>query len=84
MLKPKNSQSSGCSHVHQTFAENRYARKLLAAVFWVTKKVLMVEFMQRKGYNNTRSVLQNTRKAWIFRTKDVGAIQVNKMDGPFL
>jgi hypothetical protein len=49
--KRKSSQSSECKHIHQTSQKslNKYClavRKLMAAVFWDRKGVLMVEFMQ--------------------------------------
>jgi hypothetical protein len=50
MLKPK-SQSSGCTHIHETSRRSLNkcclpARKLMAAVFWDMKGVLTVEFIQ--------------------------------------
>jgi hypothetical protein len=51
MLKPKSSQSSGCTLNNQTsrkkFKQMLSARKLMATVFWDRKGVLMVEFMQQ-------------------------------------
>jgi hypothetical protein len=52
MLKPMLSQSSGCTHIHQTSRKilNKClpTRKPMAAVFWDRKVVLMVEFMQQE------------------------------------
>jgi hypothetical protein len=49
VLKPKSSQSSGCTHIHQT-SQKKFkqtsARKLMTAVLWDRKRVLMVESMQ--------------------------------------
>jgi hypothetical protein len=51
VLKPKSSQSSGCTHIHQTNQKTLNKRlpatKLMATVFWDRKGVLMVEFMQQ-------------------------------------
>jgi hypothetical protein len=53
VLKPKRSQQSKqWMHTHspnkpRKFKQKLYARKLMAAVFWDRKGVLMVEFMQR-------------------------------------
>jgi hypothetical protein len=51
MLKPKSSQSSGCTHIHETNRKSLNkrlpARKLMEAVFWDRKGVPMVEFMQQ-------------------------------------
>jgi hypothetical protein len=52
MLKPKSSQSNGCTRIHQTSRKslNKYclfARKLMVTVFWDRKWVLMVEFMHQ-------------------------------------
>jgi hypothetical protein len=49
LLKPKSSQSSGCTHIHQTSPKilNKClpARKLMETVFWDREGLLMVEFM---------------------------------------
>jgi hypothetical protein len=52
MLKPKSSQSSVYTHIHQTSQKSLnkrclLSRKLMATVFWDRKGVLMVEFMQQ-------------------------------------
>jgi hypothetical protein len=51
MLKPKSSQSSGCTHIQQTRPKNLDkrlpSRKLMTTVFFDRKGVLMVEFMQQ-------------------------------------
>jgi histone-lysine N-methyltransferase SETMAR len=51
MLKPKSSQSSGWTHIHQTnrktLIKRLRARKLMAAVFWDRKGALMVEIIQQ-------------------------------------
>jgi hypothetical protein len=51
MLKPEISQTSRCTHIHQISQKglNRHlpARKLMAAVFWDRKGVLMMDFMQQ-------------------------------------
>jgi hypothetical protein len=50
MLKPKSSQSSGCTQ-HSPDKLNIFkqtsARKLMAAIFWDREGVLMVEFIQQ-------------------------------------
>jgi hypothetical protein len=49
MLKPKSSQSSGCTHSPNNpkkFKEMS-AKKLIAAVFWDRKGILLVECMQQ-------------------------------------
>jgi hypothetical protein len=65
MLKPKSSQSSGCTHIHQTtrksLTKRLPARKLMAAVFWDRKGVLMVEFKQQ-GTTITPEVCYETLK----------------------
>jgi transposase len=66
MLKPKSSQGSGCIHVHQTRRNSlnkRYlpARKLMASVFWETKRALVVEFMEQ-GTTITSEVYRKTVK----------------------
>jgi histone-lysine N-methyltransferase SETMAR len=58
MLKQKSSQSSGCTHIHQT---SKNAGKLMATVFWDRKGLLMVEFMQR-GTTILSEVYCNTKK----------------------
>jgi hypothetical protein len=50
MLTPNSSQSSGCPHSPnkpKKFKQMSSARKLMATVFWDSKEVLMVEFMQQ-------------------------------------
>jgi hypothetical protein len=64
MLKPKSTQSSGCTRIHQTSRKSlniRYlpARKLMATVFWDRKGVLMVEFMQQ-GTTMTSEMYRET------------------------
>jgi hypothetical protein len=48
----ESSQSSGCTHIHQTsrknFKRTLSARKLMATVFCDRKEVLMIEFMQQE------------------------------------
>jgi hypothetical protein len=50
MLKPKSSQNSGSTHIHQTswkiLNKRLSARELMATVFWHRKGMMMVEFMQ--------------------------------------
>jgi hypothetical protein len=76
-MRPKSNQSSGCTHIHQTSRKslNNHcfcARKLMAAVFWDKKGVLMVEFMQQ-GTAVTSQVCCETLKNCIgsFRTNGV-------------
>jgi hypothetical protein len=76
MLKPKSSQSSGCTHIHQTIQKslNKHlpARKAMATVFWDRKGVLMLEFMQEgiiitsEVYCKTLKILRRAteQKAW--------------------
>jgi hypothetical protein len=52
MLKPKSGQSSVCTHIHQRSRKSLNerclpSRKLMSAVFWGSKGVLMVKFMQQ-------------------------------------
>jgi hypothetical protein len=66
MLKPKRSQSSRCTYIHNTCRKSLnkrclLARKLLATVFWDMKGVLMVEFMQQ-GTTITSEVYYETLK----------------------
>jgi hypothetical protein len=65
MLKPKNSQNSGCIHIHQTrrksLSKHLSARKLMASVFWDMKGVLMMKFMQQ-GTTITSEVYFETLK----------------------
>jgi hypothetical protein len=79
ILKPQSSQSSGCTHIHQTSRKSLNkrlpARKLMATVFWDRKGVLMVEFMQQ-GTTVTPEVYCGTRKACVdpFWTKRRGML----------
>jgi hypothetical protein len=63
MMKPKSSQSSGCTHSPNNLIKFKQtsARKLMAAVFWDRKGVLMVEFMQQ-GTTITSQVCCETLK----------------------
>jgi hypothetical protein len=66
MLNPKRSQNIGCTHIHKTSRKtlNRRflpARKLIATVFWDSKRVLMMEFMQQ-GTTITSEVYCGTVK----------------------
>jgi hypothetical protein len=75
MLKPKCSQSSGCTHIHQKagkFKQSLSARKLMATVFWDRKGVLMVDFMQQET-TITREVYCELLKNYVgpLRTKGV-------------
>jgi hypothetical protein len=52
-VETKSSQSSGCTHIHQTSRKSLNelrlpARKLMATVFWERKGVLLVEFLQHE------------------------------------
>jgi hypothetical protein len=51
MLKPKSSQSSGCTHINQASQKslNKHlpARKLMAAIFWDRKGVLVAEYVRQ-------------------------------------
>jgi transposase len=72
MLKPKSSESSGCTHIHQTSRKSLNkpclpARKLMETVFWVRKRMLMVEFMQQ-GTTITSEVYCETLKRNVRRT----------------
>jgi hypothetical protein len=63
MLKPKSSQSSGCTHSPskpKKFKQMLVARKLMETVFWEKKGVFMVGIHAIKDYHNIRSVLRNT------------------------
>jgi hypothetical protein len=66
MLKPKSSQSSGCTYSPNKPRKFKQmpARKLITTVFWDRKGVLMVEFMQQ-GTTITSEVycMQKTKKA---------------------
>jgi hypothetical protein len=58
--------SSECTHIRQSSRKSLNklclpARKLMAIVFWDTKRVLMVDGGKR-DHNNARSVLQNSKK----------------------
>jgi hypothetical protein len=78
MLKPKSIQSSGCTHTHPPYKLKKFkqmsARKLMAAVFWGRKGVLIVEFIQQ-GTTITSEVyyemLKKTAKGQPFRIKGV-------------
>jgi hypothetical protein len=75
MLKRKSTQSSGCTHSPnkpKRFKEMLFARKLMAAVFWDRKGVLMLEFMQQ-GTTITSEVYCETLKYCVgpFSTKGV-------------
>jgi hypothetical protein len=62
MLKPKRSQSSGCTpNKPKKFKQMLSARKLMAAVFWVRKGMIMVEVMQQ-GTTITSEVYYKTLK----------------------
>jgi hypothetical protein len=76
MLKPKSSQSSGCTNIHQTSWKSlrkcsRPARKLMATVFWDSKWVLTVEFMQQGVTIMSEVYCKTLKKSCIgpFRTK---------------
>jgi histone-lysine N-methyltransferase SETMAR len=84
MLKPKSSQSSGCTHIHYTSRESLNkrclpARKLISTVFWDRKGVLMVEFMQqgttimlqvyRETIKKLHAAIQNKRRGML--TSDI-------------
>jgi hypothetical protein len=47
MLKPKSSQSSVCTDKPKKFKQTLSARKLMTAVFWDRRGVMMVEFMHQ-------------------------------------
>jgi hypothetical protein len=63
MLKPKSSQSSGCTHIHQKkpkkFEENLSERKLMAAVFWDRSADSGIH--ATRDNNDVRSLLQNSK-----------------------
>jgi hypothetical protein len=59
-------QSMQWMHIHspnkqKTFKQMSSATKLMAAVFWDRKGLLMVKFMQLRDHNNVRSILQSTK-----------------------
>jgi hypothetical protein len=64
MLKRKSSQSSGSTHTH-TSDKSKMSRcqKLIAAVYWDRKVVLMVEFMQQRTTVTSHSILRNTKNS---------------------
>jgi histone-lysine N-methyltransferase SETMAR len=73
MLKPKSSQSSGCTHSPnkpEKFKQTLSARKLMATVFWDRKGVLTVKFLQQ-GTTITSEVHCETLKNCVepFRKK---------------
>jgi hypothetical protein len=77
MLKPKSSQSSGCTHIHQTNRKGLNKRSLPARKLMVCNCFLRQERSADGGihatrdHNNVRRVLRNTNKKCLgpFRTK---------------
>jgi hypothetical protein len=66
-MKPKSSQNSGCTHIHQRSQESLNerclpARKLMAAVFWTRKGVLMVDFMQQGTTSTSEACCETLKK----------------------
>jgi hypothetical protein len=76
MLKSNSHQSNGCTPIHQksrkSLNKRLPARKLMAAVFWDKKGLLMVEFMQHE-MTITSQVHCETQKHCVepLRTKSV-------------
>jgi hypothetical protein len=64
-VETREHQSSGCTHIHTTSQKSLNkrlpVRKLMTAVFWARKGVLMVEFMQQ-GTRVTSEVYCKTLK----------------------
>jgi hypothetical protein len=63
MLKPKSSQSSGCTQIHKTIRNilnKRYlpAKKLITNDFWDRKEVLMA-FMQQGTTKREKRTAKN-------------------------
>jgi hypothetical protein len=60
-------QSKRWMHTHspntpKQFKQILSVRKLMAALFWESEGVLMVQFMQQGTDSNARSVLRNTKR----------------------
>jgi hypothetical protein len=75
MLKPKSSQSSECTHIHQRIQKSlnkcQHARKLMATVFCDRKGMLMMEFMQQ-GTTTSEAYCETLKNCTgPFRTKGV-------------
>jgi hypothetical protein len=67
MLKPKSSQSSGCTHIHQTSWKSLHkrclpARKLIANCFLEQERSADGGIHATWDHNKARGVLQNTKK----------------------
>jgi histone-lysine N-methyltransferase SETMAR len=66
MLKPKSTQSSGCTHIRQTslkiLNKRLPARKLIATVFWDRKRSADGGINATRDHINVICVLRNTKK----------------------
>jgi hypothetical protein len=66
MLKPKNSQRSGCIHIFtrqtEQFKQTLFARKLMRTVSWDRKGVPMVEFLQQETTTMSKVYCKTLKK----------------------